>query len=408
MEAARRWRHRSKIREDSLAALSWHDYIEADDERHLRKWCDRQLQWLSALGADEDAGIPDFEDVNNALVERIIEVSDLLSVEFFELGPQAAACVGRVVTEGEFNGTSFLVAPGLMLTNHHVLRSNQEGAASELEMDFEENKFGPAKPVHSFLLEPDRFFLTDAKLDFTLVSVRTESQTGLKLAGYRFLPLVGEQGKVRVGQEVNIVQHPRGKAKQVVVRNNRLVDLPDGAGDYYFHYKADTEKGSSGSPVFNDRWEVVALHHSGVPLTDEHDRKLDRNGTVVGDDEPERFVWIGNEGIRISRIVRAVQEANLSPEMSRVRTEAIKAWESRGSPRISEALADNPGITANNRDRPEEAAQKTKAEPRLSDEAPRFSGDPTSKRENRRGLGRLFPIRVQFIVDVGADPSDSA
>jgi len=29
------------------------------------------------------------------------------------------------------------------------------------------------------------------------------------------------------------------------------------------HYLADTQPGSSGSPVLNRYWEVVALHHSG-------------------------------------------------------------------------------------------------------------------------------------------------
>jgi hypothetical protein len=35
---------------------------------------------------------------------------------------------------------------------------------------------------------------------------------------------------------------------------------------HYLQYTTDTLPGSSGSPVFNDDWEVVALHHGGGHL----------------------------------------------------------------------------------------------------------------------------------------------
>ena len=60
--------------------------------------------------------------------------------------------------------------------------------------------------------------------------------------------------------------------------------------DDFIHYSTDTMPGSSGSPVFNDEWMVVSLHHSGVP---------DPN-------KPGQF--ISNEGIRISSIMEFVME----------------------------------------------------------------------------------------------------
>lgn len=37
------------------------------------------------------------------------------------------------------------------------------------------------------------------------------------------------------------------------------------ADNAYLYSATDTLKGSSGAPVFNDQWYVVALHRRGVP-----------------------------------------------------------------------------------------------------------------------------------------------
>ena len=102
------------------------------------------------------------------------------------------------------------------------------------------------------------FFLADEERDFALVAVRA---TPAELAPFGFNRLIEAEGKAIIGEFVTIVQHPRGEKKQIALRENRIVDIPD----RFLHYSADTEPGSSGSPVFNDQWEVVALHHASVP-----------------------------------------------------------------------------------------------------------------------------------------------
>jgi V8-like Glu-specific endopeptidase len=67
---------------------------------------------------------------------------------------------------------------------------------------------------------------------------------------------------IKENERVNIVQHADGKPLQVVMTQNYVVkDM----SNTRVQYVADTMDGSSGSPVFNQNWEIVALHHSGEP-----------------------------------------------------------------------------------------------------------------------------------------------
>jgi len=184
-----------------------------------------------------------------------------------------------------------------------------------------------------FRLLPERFFLSNPKLDYALVAVEGTSNDGKRLEDYGFHRLIGKIGKAVVGECVNVVQHPGGRVKQIAIRNNRLLDLPgesDGEKlDPYFLYEADTEKGSSGSPVFNDQWEVVALHHAAVPKMKDG-QLIDTKGKVIGEEgDDSRIVWIANEGIRVSRLVADVAAArDRIPEAMRAKWgELLKAWE---------------------------------------------------------------------------------
>ena len=47
--------------------------------------------------------------------------------------------------------------------------------------------------------------------------------------------------------------------KQISLYHNIVTS----AGVREVQYLTDTLKGSSGSPVFNSNWDIVALHHSG-------------------------------------------------------------------------------------------------------------------------------------------------
>ncbi len=244
-------------------------------------------------------------------LERIIACNDLMPVNYLEKGMDAARAVGRIHKRDSQSGnlldyaTGFLISPRLLLTNHHVFSSSDEARLSEVEFNYQHNKDGTWMGSEFFALQPDTFFFADEELDFAVVAVaQTARQSGKPLAGFGWLTLNPQIGKVSPGEYLTIIQHPSGEDKQIALRENQLLKIDT----HTLWYRTDTAPGSSGSPVFNDVWQVVALHHSGVPEKDANGNYLTLDGKPSERPINEsKIKWIANEGIRVSRIVASLQ-----------------------------------------------------------------------------------------------------
>ena len=218
-------------------------------------------------------------------------------------------------------GTGFLVGRNYLLTNHHVLPSAKEAEEFLAQFGYQKDLFGRTTLPVEYELDSS-FFVTSAKLDYTLVKLHPLPQP-LGDAGDNFgylrmsedpktiaPPLTVEEAeKLGIvaqlspevqkrlyqksilqnqpsglpGEPVNIIQHPKGQPKQIVLSSNRMLEITD----TYLRYEADANFSSSGSPVFNQQWQLVGLHHA-----------------ALSDDKPDdKPNIIGQEGIRISRIV---------------------------------------------------------------------------------------------------------
>ena len=262
------------------------------------------------------------DTLRSLALERIIGSSDLLDINYLEL----AIAVGRAVCRIRLNdgaATGFLVGPRILMTNNHVIDSAAAAGEAVGQFDYQDNRSGELLPVYTFALTPDLFFITDPTLDFTLVGVAATSSQGRPLTAYPWLPLIGQLGKADIDDPVNIIQHPRGGLKQIALRNNQIIDIPEGKRDFLY-YTTDTEPGSSGSPCFNDQWELIALHHSGVPRM-RNDQILKKDGTPwrPDGDDPALIDWIANEGVRVSAIVDALRIAPLSPGQQALRDQML-------------------------------------------------------------------------------------
>jgi endonuclease G, mitochondrial len=200
-------------------------------------------------------------------LERIIQGNDLDSINYLAKGTAASRSVCRIqLRDMKSNllgyGSGFLIGPGLLMTNHHVFGMPVDAANSIADFDYELDISGEERVPIRFGFEPAKFFYTNDRLDFSIVAVAPTSLSGHEeLENWGWLPLSGAPGKADPGEYLTIIQHPGGQMKQVCVRENKLLKY---VGDFLW-YNTDTTAGSSGSPAFNRFWQVVALHHSGIP-----------------------------------------------------------------------------------------------------------------------------------------------
>ncbi|MBC8128838.1 MAG: DNA/RNA non-specific endonuclease [Rhizobiaceae bacterium] len=304
---------------------------ETDPERRIdrlqtKTGLSRQEARYVAMGIDAAAAAEAPEDGRETLQaqkeggpEKLIGPTfDFVGVAFLDLGRRVADAVARVAFRNRRGGlgSGFLVAPGLFLTNHHVIGSPEAAAELCLEFDYEADSRNATLIVSRFALDP-RVFLTDTieGLDYTLVGVGEQLDGPRSLDEFGYVPLSDASDKHMLGEVANIIQHPAGRFKEVVLRENRLVSRDE--TNEVLHYIADTEPGSSGSPVCNNDWEPIALHHWGGPFVEE----VGRNGRML----PREI----NEGVRISAIVRDAKTR--APVQDRVTSaaldKAIRLWD---------------------------------------------------------------------------------
>jgi V8-like Glu-specific endopeptidase len=212
------------------------------------------------------------------------EQATFLPVSFFEMGMLRSSPVARIVTPDGL-GTGFLINDqDLLLTNNHVIDETPGNGSYKAQFNYQ-------KSLRDLPLQYDEFeidnsvFHTSKDDDWTVVKVKNNPSSK-----YGFIPLVGKE--VQKNDFVNIIQHPGGEYKQIGLYHN-LVTYCD---DRIVQYLTDTMPGSSGSPVFNSQWDLVALHHSGGY------NKVAGEGKAV----------LSNEGIKINRIIMALKSLGIT------------------------------------------------------------------------------------------------
>ncbi|MCC2695760.1 trypsin-like peptidase domain-containing protein [Nodularia sp. LEGE 04288] len=209
------------------------------------------------------------------VLEKIIGENTLRPIAFLQRGLEVARSVAYIGVQSGYerwSGTGFLVAEDLLLTNNHVLPSSDLLLNSIFRFNYEDDFWGRSQPSLEYHAKFGGLFHTNQDLDYTLVQL--DGSPGQK---WGWLPLLSRNIKRR--ERVNIIQHPTGRPKEISFQNNFV----EYVGGNVVQYVTSTLNGSSGSPVLNDGWEVVALHHAGgnIPEPTSQRRYFRNEGILV-------------------------------------------------------------------------------------------------------------------------------
>jgi V8-like Glu-specific endopeptidase len=223
--------------------------------------------WKKSVSAEEVA-------------ERIIGENTLRPIAFLQKGLNSSRSVAYIEVSSDsikWSGTGFLVSPNLLLTNHHVLP--REGLASKafFRFNYQHDIKGNAEISKDYTAKG--VYFSNEFLDYAIVELKDDPGNEWGYLNYSLdIPLIESR--------VNIIQHPNGLPKQISIQNNFIKY----ADTTKIQYITSTLPGSSGSPVLNDNWEVVGLHHAGGWLREKEGSPL----------------YFRNEGIMIRAIINDI------------------------------------------------------------------------------------------------------
>ena len=221
--------------------------------------------------------------------ERLIEQrSRLIHIQIARQVGEIARSVAKLIlgfANDQGHGTGFLIQPDLILTNYHNVSDDDFGDVQSLVAEFDyEVGFDPQLKA---LVRKGLIKSIKKNKEHDWAVIRLE-----KPVDRMPIPL-GTEYAIGIDDHIIIIEHPLGTHKQFALDmlSVRYVD------DRVIQYLADTQKGSSGSPVFNIKMDVIALHHAEAEVTVQ----------VEGKDEVE---W-RNEGIHIERVMKDLDAARI-------------------------------------------------------------------------------------------------
>lgn len=204
-------------------------------------------------------------DSSASVQEKIFGENTLRDISMLQLALKASQAVVRIVLPNG-TGSGFIVGDNFAMTNHHVIGDQETANGSEFEFGYQIGPDGNPQMPLVVQAKAGGLFYTNADLDYTVVELEAIPED--------IGPLALKPERAQRDGRVTIIQHPGGAYKMISMQNNFVAF----ANAKVLQYTTSTMRGSSGSPVFNDDYDVIAIHHSGGLLQEPgSDQKYLRN-----------------------------------------------------------------------------------------------------------------------------------
>jgi hypothetical protein len=270
-------------------------------------WTAELLNALRATVPDNAAVFAFSQDADLSALSRQFERKITDASPFFDLVPlrtslatlEAQICRIEIPIPGlarPLYGTGFLLGPGVVMTNYHVMQPVIEGTVGPgvvtclfdyKQLDHAVVNAGvpytlPAanwlidfsKPsAVDELIDPGAQVPAPGELDYAVIRLGdTPGSAPIGTAVPGISVVSQPRGWItppaiapvpQAGEPLFVFQHPDSRPMQVAFEMDGV--LGSFAGGMRLRHKVNTEAGSSGAPCFNKSFELVALHHSGDP-----------------------------------------------------------------------------------------------------------------------------------------------